>query len=109
MLLSLCADDVVSVNGTFLQVPDNADGEVKLCVSFKSNSHSSSIIVLAHHVDDPKNLTAYNLITANCTTAPPPGGYFFGLFTQNGSHALKEPVTSLTISLAVVPISELMF
>lgn len=94
------------MNGTFLEVPGVANAEVKLCVSFNYNSHNNRIVVLAHHVDDPKNLTVYSLTTGNCTTAPPPGGYFFGLFTQNGSHALKEAATSLAISFEVVPISE---
>ena len=98
-------DDVISVNGTFLEVPDIANPEVKLCVSFESKIHDK-IVVLRHHVDDPKNLTTYSLTTANCTTAPPPGGYIFGLFTQNGSHTLKAPATSLSISFAVVSISE---
>ena len=101
-----CADDVVSVNGILLEVPGVANAEVKLCVPFEYNSRNNRIIVLAHHVDDPKNLTVYDLTTSNCTTAPPPGVYFFGLFTQNGGHALQEPAASLTISFAVVPVSE---
>lgn len=99
-------DDVISVNGTFLEVPDIANPEAMLCVSFESNIHNDRIVVLGHHVDDPKNLTMYSLTTANCTTAPSPGGYVFGLFTQNGSHTLKAPATSLSISFAVVLISE---
>ena len=99
-------EEVVSVSGTFLQVPDIANTEVKLCVSFESSTSSDRIIVLAHHIDDTEKLSAYFLNTTNCTSAPAAGGYVVGVFTQNGDSTLKVPATPPTISVGTVPISE---
>ena len=97
-----CVGSDVSVNGTFLQVPDIANTEMELCVFFQSSSSSDRIIVLVHHRDDPKKLSAYLLNATNCTTAPPPGGYVIGVLTQNGDNALKPPGTPPTISIDTI-------
>ena len=91
----MCAAKVAYVNGTFEQVPN---GEVKLCVTFESNMSGDEIVVFAHRVDDSEKLSAYhlNLNETNCTSAPAPGRYFFGVFTNGGS--LNEPLTPPTIS-----------
>ena len=99
-------DEAVSVNGTFLQVPDIANTEVKLCVSFQYSSSSDRIIVLVHHRGDPKKLSAYFMNTSNCTTAPTPGVYVVGVFTQSHDSTLKPPASPPTISVGTVPISE---
>ena len=99
-------NEAVSVNGTFLQVPDIANTEVKLCVSFQSSSSSDRIIVLVHHRGDPKKLSAYFMNTSNCTTAPTPGVYVVGVLTQSHDSTLKIPATPPTISVGTVPISE---
>ena len=96
----------VSVNGTFLQVPDIANTEMELCVSFQSSSSSDRIIVLVHHRSDPKKLSAYFMNSSNCTTAPTPGVYVVGVFTQSRDSTLKIPATPPTISVGTVPISE---
>ena len=98
------ADEVVSVNGTFLEVPNVTNTELKLCVYFKS-SNIDGIVVLAHHTDDPEKLLAYFLNTT-CATPPPPGGYIIGVFTQSRYNTLEEPATPLTISVHIVSISE---
>ena len=94
------------MNGTFLQVPDIANAEVKLCVFFKSSTTSDRIIVLAHHFNNTEKLSAYLLNTTNCTTAPAPGGYVVGVFIQNGDNALKPPATPPNISVVTGTISE---
>ena len=98
-----CVGGDVSVNGTFLQVPDIANTEVKLCVSFQSSTSSDRIIVLAHHINDTEKLSAYLLNATNCTAAPPPGVYVIGVLTQNGDNALKPPATPHTISIDTLP------
>ena len=92
------------MNGTFLQVPDNASTE--MCISFQSRTSSEKIIVLAHHINDTEKLSAYLLNTTNCTTAPPPGVYVVGVFTQSHDSTLKPPASPPTISVGTVPISE---
>ena len=94
------------MNGTFLQVPDIANTELKLCVSFQSSTTNDRTIVLAHHIGNTKKLSAYLLNTTNCTTAPAPGDYVVGVFTQNGDNALKPPATPPTISIDSITISE---
>ena len=98
--------EFVSVNGTFLQVPDIANAEVKLCVSFQSSTTSDRIIVLAHHIDNTEKLSAYFLNATNCTAAPAPGDYVVGVFAQSHDSTLKVPATSPTISVGTGPISE---
>ena len=103
----ICAgNEVISVNGTFLKVPDVTNTELKLCVSFKSSSISDGIVVLAHHINDCNKLSAYYLNTTNCIAAPPPGDYSVGVFTQSHDNILKPPATPPTISIDTVPISE---
>ena len=93
----------VSVNGgTFQQVPDIANTEVKLCVSFQYSTGSDRIIVLVHHRGDPKKLSAYLLNATNCTTAPPPGDYVVGVFIQSDDSTLKPPATPPTILLDTI-------
>ena len=99
-------EEFVSVNGTFLQVPDIANTEVKLCVFFQSSTTNDRIIVLVHHIDNIEKLSAYFLNATNCTTAPAPGSYVVGVFIQNGDSTLKVPATSPTISVATRLISE---
>ena len=93
------ADEVVSVNGTPLEV---TNPEVPLCVSFDCNSINSEIVVLVHRIDDDDNeeLSAYHLIlnTSNCFTAPAPGRYVVGIFAQNDDNILEVPTTLPTIS-----------
>ena len=94
------------MNGTFLQVPDIANTEVTLCVSFTSSTCNDRIIVLVHHINDTEKLSAYFLNTTNCTTAPAPGDYVVGVFIQSDDSTLKVPATPPTISVGTVPISE---
>ena len=94
------------MNGTFLQVPDIANTEVSLCVSFTSSTSNDRIIVLVHHINDTEKLSAYLLNTTNCTTAPAPGDYVVGIFIQSDDSTLKVPATPPTISVGTVPISE---
>ena len=103
----MCAgSEVLLVPGTMLEVPDIADADVKLCVSIEPDPSSDIIIVLAYHNDDPEKLLAYFLDVTNCTTAPAPGSYIFGVFVQNEDKIMKEPVTPPTIFFNTVSISE---
>ena len=102
-------DEVVSVNGIFLEVPNVTNtitAKMKLCVSFGPNTSTDGTIVLAHHYGDPRKLLMYNLNTTNCTTAPPAGDYIVGVFTQTRGNDLKVPATSPTFSFHSVPNSE---
>ena len=110
LCLCVCAhaaDEVASVNGTFLEVPNITNAEFKLCVYFKS-SNIDGIVVLAHHTDHPEKLLAYFLNTT-CATPPPPGSYIIGVFIQSRYNTLEEPATPLTISVGIVSISEYCF
>ena len=93
------ADEVVSVNGTLLEV---TNPEVLLYVSFDCNSNNSEVVVLAHHIDDDddEELSAYhlNLNRNNCFTAPASGHYVVGIFAQNDNNILEVPTTLPTIS-----------
>ena len=100
------ADEVVSVNGTSVEVPDVANTELNLCVSFKSRSSSDRIVVLAHHQRDPEKLSAYCLNSTNCTEAPLAGNYSIGVFNQTAGSILIPPATPATVSIYTVPISE---
>ena len=87
-----------------MEVPDIADADVKLCVSsIELDPSGNTIVVLAHHIDDPENLLTYFLDVTNCTTAPAPGSYFFALFVQNED---KMTITAPTIFFNTVSISE---
>lgn len=99
-------DEVVSVNGRSLEVPNTTNAEVKLCVSFGTTTSTDGTVVLAHRQGDPKTLLAYNLNTTNCTTAPPAGEYIVGVFTQTRSNVLREPATTPTFSFSMIPNSE---
>ena len=99
-------DEVVSVSGISLKVPDATNANVKLCVSFGLNTISDGTVVVAHHQGDPRKLLRYNF-TTNCTTAPPAGNYIVGVFTQSGSNVLREPATPPTLSVEIVSNSEL--
>ena len=96
--------DIVSVNGTFLEVPNITYiyTEVKLCVSFDSIASIDGTVVFAHRTDKPNELLAYNLNTTNCTTAPPAGNYIVGVFIQNGNDFLEEPAISPSIFIHTV-------
>ena len=100
------ADKVVSVNGTYVEVPDATNTEVNLCISFESSSSSDRIVVLAHHRGDPEKLSAFCLNSTNCTEAPPAGNYSIGVFNQTAGSILTPPAMSPTISIHTVPISE---
>ena len=91
-----------------LEVPDTANSELKLCVSFESNTSSNSdgVVVFVHHIDNLKRLSAYILDETNCTTALASGNYSVGVFTWDGESTLNEPATPPTISVDIVPISE---
>ena len=104
----MCAgSEVLLVPGTMLEVPDIADADVKLCVSsIEPDPSTNTIVVLAHHIDDPEKLLAYFLDVTNCITAPAPGTYFFALFVQNEDKITKAPITAATISFSTVSISE---
>ena len=107
MLLLFADNELVTVNGTSLHVPDTANGEVNLCISSESIANTDMAVVLAYQWDNPKKLLAYFLnATANCARAPDTGDYIFGVFTQNGDNILKAPATPPTISFDVLPISE---
>lgn len=98
-------DDVASVNGTFLEVPD-ISAELILCIFFESSSKVNGTVLLAQRIDDPEKLLVFFPDSTNCAMAPPPGAYILGLFTQSSENALEEPTTPLTISVHIVPISE---
>ena len=104
----MCAgSEVLLVPGTMLEVPDIADADVKLCVSsIEPDPSTNTIVVLAHHIDDPEELLAYFLDVTNCTTAPAPGSYFFAVFVQNEDKIMKAPVTPPTIFFNTASISE---
>ena len=103
----MCAgSEVLLVPGTMLEVPDIADADVKLCISIEPDPSSDTIVVLAHHIDDPEELLAYFLDVTNCTTAPDAGSYFFAVFVQNEDKIMKAPITPPTIFFNTVPISE---
>ena len=101
------AAKVASVDGIPKEIPEVMNGQMKLCVTFESNTSGDKIVIFAHRVNDSEKLSAYhlNLNGTNCTTAPAPGSYFFGVFT-NGGNTLNEPATPPTISLHIVPASE---
>ena len=98
----MCAAKVASVNGILKEIPKVSNGKVKLCVTFGSSTNGDEIVVFAHRVDDPERLSTYNLnlVETNCTSAPAPGDYFFGVFT-NGGITLNEPATPPTISIDI--------
>ena len=107
MLLLFAGNELVTVNGTFLHVPDTANGEVNLCISSESIANTDMAVVLAHQWDNPKKLLAYFLsATTYCTRAPDTGDYIFAVFAQNGDNILKAPATPPMISFATMPISE---
>ena len=104
MFVSVCAaKEVISVNGTFLQLPDVTNLGVKLCVPFGSGTNTDGIVVLAHRINDCNRLLAYFLNTTNCFTAPAAGDYIVVVFSRNGDDIMEVPVTLSTNSL---PISE---
>ena len=100
------ADEVVSVNGTSVEVPNVTNTEVNLCVFFNSSSSSDRIVVLAHHRLDPEKLSAYCLNSTYCTEAPVTGNYSIGVFNQTAGSILIPPATPPTISIYTVPIGE---
>ena len=90
-----------------VEVPDIADADVKLCVSsIELDPSGNTIVVLAHHIDDPEKLLTYFLDVTNCTTAPAPGSYFFAVFVQNEDKIMKAPITAPTIYFNTVSMSE---
>ena len=89
-----------------LDVPDIADADVKLCISIEPDPSSNTIVVLAHHIDDPEKLLTYFLDVTNCTTAPSPGSYFFAVFVQNEDKITTAPITLPTIFFTTLSISE---
>ena len=103
----MCAgSEVLLVPGTMLDVPDIADADVKLCISSELDPSRETIVVLAHHIDDPEKLLTYFLDVTNCTTAPAPGSYFIAVFVQDEDKIMKTPVTLPTIYFNTVSISE---
>ena len=103
MLMILCflfVDyNVDSVEGTLMEVPDPAvNTELQLCISFESNTSSDQIVVLAHHTDQPKQLSAYFPPDDECFRAPTAGRYYFAVFTQNSDSTLEAPGTPPVIS-----------
>ena len=100
------ADEVVSVNGTSVEIPDVANKELNLCVSFNSSSSSDRIVILAHHQRDPEKLSAYSLNSTYCTEAPVTGNYSIGVFNQTAGSILIPPATPPTVSIYTVLISE---
>ena len=95
----MCAgSEVLLVPGTMLEVPDIT---VKLCVSIEPDPSSDTIVVFAHHIDDPEKLLAYFLDVTNCTTAPAPGTYFFAVFVQNEDKIMKAPPTIFFTTVSV--------
>ena len=98
----MCAgSEVLLVPGTMLEVPDIADADVKLCISIEPDPSSDTIVVLAHHIDDPEELLAYFLDVTNCTTAPDAGSYFFAVFVQNEDKIMKAPPTIFFTTVSV--------
>ena len=98
----MCAgSEVLLVPGTMVEVPDIADADVKLCISSEPDPSSNTIVVLAHHIDDPEKLLAYFLYVTNCTTAPAPGSYFFAVFVQNEDKIMKAPPTIFFTTVSV--------
>ena len=103
----MCAgSEVLLVPGTLLEIPDIADADVKLCVSVEPDPSGETIVVLAHHIDEPEKLSAYFLDVTNCTTAPAPGSYYFGAFVQNEDKIANALITPPTIFFNTVSISE---
>ena len=85
------AKEAISVNGTFLQLPDVTNSGVKLCVSFGSSTSTDGTVVFAHRIDDCNRLLAYFLNTTNCFTAPAAGDYIVVVFSRNGtSHTFNK-------------------
>ena len=99
-------DEVPSVDGVFLKVPDIVNSKVKLCVSFGSSTSTEGTVVLAHPANDFKRLSAYFLNTSNCTAPLDAGCYTVGVFNKSSKNTLEEPVTSPTFSFHTEPISE---
>ena len=89
-----------------LDVPDIADAAVKLCISSEADPSGSTIVVLAHQIDDPEKLLTYFLDVTNCTTALAPGSYFFAVFVQNEDKITTTPITLPTIFFTTLSISE---
>ena len=106
MVFFFCADEVPSVDGKFLEVPDTANAEVKLCVSFGPNTSIEGTVVLAHPINDSRKLSAYFLNTSNCTAPLNAGYYTVGVFTKSSKTTLEVPVTPPTFSFYTEPISE---
>ena len=50
------AKEVISVNGTFLQLPDVTNSGVKLCVSFGSGTNTDDTVVLVYRMNDCNRL-----------------------------------------------------
>ena len=94
------------MNGTFLKVPDIVNGKVRLCVSFGSRINTEDTVVLAHHINDCKRLSAYFLNASNCTAALNIGYYIVGVFTKSSKNTLEEPPTPPTFSFYTEPTSE---
>ena len=99
--MRMCAaDDIVSVNGTFVEVTST---QVSVCVFFDCINSNNGIVVLAHHVDDDdyEELSAYHLAlnTTNCFVAPAPGHYNVGVFTRNHNNILEVPTMPPTITI----------
>ena len=83
ILLLFVDNELVTVNGTSLHVPDTTNGEVKLCVSSESIANTDMTVVLAHQWDNAKKLLAYFLsATTSCTRAPDTGDYIVAVFAQ---------------------------
>ena len=101
-----CTDEVPSVDGAFLKVPDIVNSKVKLCVSFGSSTSTEGTLVLAHPANDFKRLSAYFLNTSNCTAPLDAGYYTVGVFTKSSESTLKEPVASPIFSFYTETISE---
>ena len=87
------------MNGIILEVPNDTNTELMLCVSFDSSTNRVRITVLAHLFGDPKKLLAYYLNMTNCTAAPDPGKYIVGVFIHYVGSTLKAPATSPNISV----------
>ena len=93
-----------------MEVPDPAvNTELQLCVSFESNTSSDRIVVLAHHTDQPKQLSAYFPPDDECFRAPTAGRYYFAVFTQNSDSTLEAPGTPPDILIQTVSICKLSF
>jgi len=89
-----CVDDnVVHREGTLIEVPEpDMNMELRLCISFESNTSSDQIVVLAHHTDNPTKLSAY-YSPDNCLRPPNAGSYIFAVFTHNSDNTLKPLAT----------------